>query len=1716
MAISVGSVEVDVVPNTRGIYQHLRGALAPAATRAGEDAGNAAGRAFGPAMRSEAAGIGLSIGQQIGSQIAARITAEIRGAVRDGVTQGGHAARPAATRQGSETGGAFARAARTRIEAAFRSLPDITIGADTSEADADLQALRARMEALAGRTIGVDIDAADARAQLEEIEAELTRLGAAHPDVTVRADTARARAELAAVRAEIDRISADPARIRVETDGSFGQRLRAQIQAAEASLPNINITADSSAADREIASLRARLTAMRDQRIGVDIDAAEARTQLTDIQARLFRLSGQRAQANVGADTGRAEAALYNLQLRLDRLRGSTPSVDVRVDTAAAAAQLGVVQAMVNRLDGQSATINVSTRQALRAVLQLAVAIGGLAAIPAVPILAAGIGSIAAAATAAGAGVGALAAVAAPAVKDIAGALQAQKAAQDAATTSTNSGGNAAAAAARKSLQQAGAQQALVSAHRNAARQIAQAEQGVQDAVRSAAQANQQAAEQVRGARQGLASAYEQAADRMRSAQEQVRSAEESLADAQRTARQAQQDLTQARRDAAAELEDLSNRLASAELSERDAVLSVQEARARLAAATARDSRASEMDRARAQLAYDQAVQRLREQQLDTKRLAKEKRAADKSGVDGTERVKSAQERLVAAQRGVAGQEAALGKARQAMSRQQIQNSRDIASAQEKVATAQRNVARVQEDGARSVARAQQQVAQARQSAAESIASAERQVASASLSSAGGADAAATAQAKYQAALAKLTPAARGTFDAFVQLRQAFGAWSRSLQPAVMPIFTRALNGMRKALPGLTPFVLAAADAIGELQDRASRGFKSPWWKTFKADLAGSVRPAIIGLGVAFGRIFKGMAGVVQAFLPHMDDISRKMQEVTGRFANWGTGLKGSPAFENFLSYAGRMGPEVASAIGDIAGAFWQVSLALEPLSGPVLEVLGLLARGVADLARDLPWVVQLLYLAWTATKLWALATAALTLAMKLSPLGRIIALVGLLVAAVVYAYKNFGWFRSGVQAAWEGIQKAASWAWNNVLKPVFGAIAAAAGVVAKAAMWLWRNAIAPAFRGIATVAKWLLLIIAVVVVGSIVLAFRLLAAVGRWLWRNALKPVVTAIVAGFRWLGRVGAWLYRNALAPALRGIATVARWLWNNALKPVFRWIADGASWLWRKGIKPPFDAIKKGAGLVAEAFRKARDGIGKAWAQIKELTRKPVKWVIDIVYNKGIRGLWNAAASVLPIKKLKEFKPKGFATGGPVWGPGTETSDSIPAVLSRNEHVWTAKEVRGAGGHAAVEAMRNAARKRGTAYAKGGAVEPTGAHGGIGDWVSGAIDWAGSKLGSAARALKNLALGGVYSAVKLASKPIRALIDRVPGGNEGWAGLVKAVPKGILDSLLTAVKGSEESQSGGGQWIKPVNVPYGTKFGTRGGMWASGRHTGLDFPAATGRTVKAVDQGSVAYARSGGPYGNHVLVSHGGGLASLYAHLSGISARSGPVKQGQTIGRVGATGNVTGPHLHLEARRKGVPVDPMPYLTGGGGGFGGRAKGRNQQIAQAMLNRYGWGANQFGPLKALWQHESGWNHLARNPSSGAYGIPQSLPASKMASAGSDWRTNPATQIKWGLGYIKGRYGSPAAAWSFWNRQSPHWYDSGGMLQPGLNLAYNATGRPEPVLTGSQWNAVMAQPKGGDGASVGDLAVSVFVGDREITDIVRTEIRSDNAQLAQRFRQR
>jgi hypothetical protein len=102
--------------------------------------------------------------------------------------------------------------------------------------------------------------------------------------------------------------------------------------------------------------------------------------------------------------------------------------------------------------------------------------------------------------------------------------------------------------------------------------------------------------------------------------------------------------------------------------------------------------------------------------------------------------------------------------------------------------------------------------------------------------------------------------------------------------------------------------------------------------------------------------------------------------------------------------------------------------------------------------------------------------------------------------------------------------------------------------------------------------------------------------------------------------------------------------------------------------------------------------------------------------------------------------------------------------------------------------------------------------------------------------------------------------------------------------------------------------------------------------------------------------------------------------------------------------------------------------------KLEGTPKEVARNLLPDHGWGDGQFSCLEKLWNKESRWRVDADNPSSSAYGIPQALPGNRMASYGSDWRTNPVTQIKWGLDYIETRYGSPCSAWA--HSQGSGWY--------------------------------------------------------------------------------
>ncbi|MEV0895939.1 lytic transglycosylase domain-containing protein [Actinoplanes sp. NPDC049802] len=115
---------------------------------------------------------------------------------------------------------------------------------------------------------------------------------------------------------------------------------------------------------------------------------------------------------------------------------------------------------------------------------------------------------------------------------------------------------------------------------------------------------------------------------------------------------------------------------------------------------------------------------------------------------------------------------------------------------------------------------------------------------------------------------------------------------------------------------------------------------------------------------------------------------------------------------------------------------------------------------------------------------------------------------------------------------------------------------------------------------------------------------------------------------------------------------------------------------------------------------------------------------------------------------------------------------------------------------------------------------------------------------------------------------------------------------------------------------------------------------------------------------------------------------------------------------------------AARRAAEVGPVPYT--GTIPAACKSLSGSREVGCALMIKAGFEFSEFSCLNRLWDHESGWNYRATNPASGAYGIPQAYPGSKMASIADDWKINPATQIRWGLGYIEGRYDSPCGAWN------------------------------------------------------------------------------------------
>ncbi|WNC19905.1 tape measure protein [Lactiplantibacillus plantarum] len=333
----------------------------------------------------------------------------------------------------------------------------------------------------------------------------------------------------------------------------------------------------------------------------------------------------------------------------------------------------------------------------------------------------------------------------------------------------------------------------------------------------------------------------------------------------------------------------------------------------------------------------------------------------------------------------------------------------------------------------------------------------------------------------------------------------------------------------------------------------------------------------------------------------------------------------------------------------------------------------------------------------------------------------------------------------------------------------------------------------------------------------------------------------------------------------------------------------------------------------------------------------------------------------------------------------------------------------------------------------------------------------------------ALKKGAEGAVDLVSEGASGVVNKIADATGLGNlaktfsdntTAFGAIASGTKDSLIDNAIKYVQGffdqfSDTPDDGAGSLAPHFGSPFKESSGY--GPRAGGFHKGIDFAAPLGTPIPAQYGGTVVQAGPASGFGNWVVIKpSGASVDTIYGHMKRMKVKTGQhVKAGQIIAWVGSEGQSSGPHVHYELRAGlgGKSYNPMTY--GASAGKVAQPKGSHMN----WLKQAGFSPSEFAAANTVISQESGWQVHATNPSSGAYGLPQSLPANKMASAGSDWRNNPITQLKWMKSYVDSRYGGMNQALAYRSRVG--WYADGGWGDPNkVNIFNEVPGEPEVAI--------------------------------------------------------
>lgn len=714
-----------------------------------------------------------------------------------------------------------------------------------------------------------------------------------------------------------------------------------------------------------------------------------------------------------------------------------------------------------------------------------------------------------------------------------------------------------------------------------------------------------------------------------------------------------------------------------------------------------------------------------------------------------------------------------------------------------------------------------------------------------------------------------LTPAQQRAATQIRGIRTEWQKTSDSLARPVLDAITPWIAAARRGLGFLPSLVKPASVAIQDLGQRAKSALADPFWKQWFAQVGSTGAAGISVFGTALGNLTQGFAALFQKFLPIGSQMLPKILQLAQGFNAWANSAKATQAINRFFAYVQSVAPKVLAFFQTLGPAIlniWRAIMPLAPVSLAVATALagivaamppgvltamvaGFVALKIATAAWSVAmWAAHgVAILVSAVTKVWTAAQWLLNAALTANPIGIVIVAVAALVAGIILLWKHSETFRNIVMAAWAGIKTAALAAWNSALKPIFNFIKFyIMNILVPQWKFLWA-VVKVVWSGIVAAVKfaWPILqaifgFIKFYIMNIVVPQLKFLWAVAKVVWAGIVAAVkfawfVIKVIWGaiktslmtlkFALMVVVASWKLQ------WKGISTIVRAVWNSVLKPVWNAIKNTLSgplsaafstfkkvastvWtavksvitsVWNSGIKPAFNKIKEAVGAVRKAFHTATDAIGRKWNELKSKTKGPVSFVVNTVYNKGIRRVWNFVAGIAGMGKLGEVK--GFAKGGIL--PGYSRKDDRLIMARSGEGILTPEAVQGLGPRF-VERANSAGRSAAKQLSLGG--DPKSGFG-IPGFASGGI------IG----ALKGAANRGVdffKNAPKmLASKGIGAwagsILNPMKGGGGGsgkWGSAIGKLPAKMITGFMGWIKKKIEPLFAGGpgiagalQWAK-----------------------------------------------------------------------------------------------------------------------------------------------------------------------------------------------------------------------------------------------------------------------------------------------------------------------